>query len=191
MARGRLKCTKCDRTFAMPAHLARHMSSTHGIGKKASAKARPALRKAAPKRKAVQAGAALPVAEDMTRLVADMQHCYDSLVSERSQIDAKLAAIGDAMAVMGSAPSAGVKAVSAPVRRGRPAGGGVRQGSLKSYIVKVLGQRTKPMSPREIGTKILASGYKSKAKDLTKAVSNALPQLKNVKKIGFGQYQLA
>ena len=39
--------------------------------------------------------------------------------------------------------------------------------------------------------KIVLAGYKSKAKDLTKAVSNALPQLKGIKKIGFGKYKMA
>ena len=33
-AQRKLKCPKCDRTFSMPAHLARHMSShTGGAGK--------------------------------------------------------------------------------------------------------------------------------------------------------------
>ncbi len=29
----RLKCSKCDRRFSMPAHLARHMNTAHGSGK--------------------------------------------------------------------------------------------------------------------------------------------------------------
>ena len=31
----RLKCSKCDRRFSMPAHLARHVKSAHGGPKKA------------------------------------------------------------------------------------------------------------------------------------------------------------
>ena len=43
--RRKLKCPKCDRTFSMPAHLARHMSSHTGgagkrVAKKTGAKAR-------------------------------------------------------------------------------------------------------------------------------------------------------
>ena len=34
MPRKVLRCSKCDRSFKMPAHLARHMSSTHGFKKK-------------------------------------------------------------------------------------------------------------------------------------------------------------
>ncbi len=44
-ARRKLKCPKCDRTFSMPAHLARHMSShTGGAGKKAAKKKGPTAR---------------------------------------------------------------------------------------------------------------------------------------------------
>ncbi|MCP4589525.1 MAG: C2H2-type zinc finger protein [bacterium] len=32
------RCTRCDRTFSMAAHLARHMSATHGVGGKRTAK---------------------------------------------------------------------------------------------------------------------------------------------------------
>ena len=39
MARQRFKCSKCDRSFSMAAHLARHMNSTHASPqKKAAAK---------------------------------------------------------------------------------------------------------------------------------------------------------
>ena len=34
------------------------------------------------------------------------------------------------------------------------------------------------------------AGFKTKAKDITKAVSNTLPQLGNVKRIGFGMYKM-
>ena len=33
MARRKLKCSKCDRTFAMAAHLARHQNASHGSPK--------------------------------------------------------------------------------------------------------------------------------------------------------------
>ena len=69
-------------------------------------------------------------------------------------------------------------------------GSGGREGSLKSYMVKILRQRSRPMSPRDIAARIVKAGYKSKAKDLTKAVSNALPQLRGVKKVGFGMYKM-
>ncbi|MHC4695735.1 MAG: hypothetical protein ACYTFA_03215 [Planctomycetota bacterium] len=45
------------------------------------------------------------------------------------------------------------------------------------------------MSPNAIATAVAKSGYKSKAKDLAKAVSNSIPELKSVKKVGFGLYK--
>lgn len=39
MPKKKFKCSKCDRSFSMPAHLARHMNATHGSrGKKKTAK---------------------------------------------------------------------------------------------------------------------------------------------------------
>ncbi len=46
MAKGKLKCSKCDRTFSMAAHLARHVSTTHASRqKKAAAKRKRAKRR--------------------------------------------------------------------------------------------------------------------------------------------------
>ncbi len=69
-------------------------------------------------------------------------------------------------------------------------GAGHREGSLKSYIVTVLGRQGAPATPKEIAAKVMQAGYKSRAVDLTKAVSNALPELNEVKRIGFGKYSL-
>ncbi|MCH9003572.1 MAG: hypothetical protein IIC02_13450, partial [Planctomycetes bacterium] len=54
----------------------------------------------------------------------------------------------------------------------------------------VLEHQSTPATPKEIASKVLRSGYQSRAKDLTKAVSNALPELKRIKKVGFGKYSL-
>jgi len=81
--------------------------------------------------------------------------------------------------------------VAAPVgrRRGRPPGKGSRAGSLKDMIVKVLRQRSKPLTPQEIADGVVGAGYKTASKNLTKAVSNALPTLKAVRKVDRGLYQ--
>ncbi len=186
------KCTKCDRKFAMAAHLGRHMSTIHSPGGGSRKVAKP---KSSPRRTVVAAAtrgarsAAVGGATD--QLVSDMQLLHADLASQRASLDAQIDAVADAMRVLGSAtPIASVRGRGrAPVRRGRPAGGAVRAGSLKEYIVRVLGQSAKPMSPNEIGTRVIKAGYKTKSKDLTKAVSNALPQVKGIKRTGFGQYQ--
>ncbi len=47
------------------------------------------------------------------------------------------------------------------------------------------------MSLQDIGTRVKKAGYKTKAKDVAKAVSNKLPDLKSVKRVGYGRYQLS
>ena len=76
-------------------------------------------------------------------------------------------------------------------KRGRPIEADGRPGSLKGYIVRVLRQTSKPMSVQDIGTRVKKAGFKTKAKNLTKAVSNTLPGVKNVKRVGYGKYQLS
>ena len=39
--------------------------------------------------------------------------------------------------------------------------------------------------------RVKKAGFKTKAKNLTKAVSNKLPDLKSVKRVGYGKYQLS
>ncbi len=69
-------------------------------------------------------------------------------------------------------------------------GGGGRAGSLKDFIVRALRQVTTPQSPIQIAARVKKIGYKSKAMDLAKAVGNALPLMKSVKKVGFGKYRV-
>ena len=189
MPRKKIKCSRCSRTFSMPAHLARHMNTTH---------ASPAAR-AARKRMGGRAGSAVrrgPAAviaggdasyADSADILSGIQAYHESLLARRDQIDLELSALGGALSALGGAAARPAR-VGAP-KRGRK-GSGAREGSLKSYIVKVLERQSTPATPKEIASKVLRSGYKSRAKDLTKAVSNALPELKKIKKVGFGKYTL-
>jgi len=134
------------------------------------------------------------------RLLAQMEAFHGELSAQRVQIDEQIVTIESVLNVMGSAPSVratptrrAVSRLGGPkrARRGRPAGTGAegsRAGSLKDSIVKVLRQRSKPMSPRDIAGAVKGVGYKTKAKDLTKAVSNALPEMETVKRVGRGMY---
>lgn len=77
-------------------------------------------------------------------------------------------------------------------RRGRPPGSTTRNtgGSLKQAIIKVLRRSSKPMAPKQIASAVQNTGYKSYASDLTKLISNTLPEIDLIKKIGRGQYQI-
>jgi hypothetical protein len=175
MARKKFKCTKCDRSFSMAAHLGRHTNTMHGAGG--------ARRRVLGRPPKVRPAATYGVGA--SHLLSGMRDYHDELVGKRDQIDRELSAIDDAMTALGSAPAP--SRAPAGVRRPRGAKGH-RDGSLKSFIVNVLGRQSSPATPKEIAAKVVKAGYKSRAQDLTKAVSNALPELKEIKKIGFGKY---
>ena len=203
MAAGKFKCSKCDRSFSMAAHLARHVNALHrrkkdtaAVTKRtAKAKAKGVRKVGRPKgagrRKAVRTTLA---GTGPAQLISNMQAYHSDLLTRRDGIEAEITAIGQAIEAMGMVPAAKTRRAKRgrPAGRpvGRPAGRPARVGSLKTYIVKVLGQRSAAMSPKDIAARIVKAGYKSKAKDLTKAVSNTLPQLKQVKKVGFGKYRV-
>ena len=190
MPRKKLKCSRCSRMFSMPAHLARHMNTTHASPAARAARQRMAGRKGRPGRRpgatAVLSGGDVAFT-DSANLLSGIQSYRENLLARRDQIDLELSALGNALSALGSAQTGPAK--SGGQKRGRR-GAGAREGSLKSFIVKVLGRQSTPATPKEIAFKVMRSGYKSRAKDLTKAVSNALPELKAIKKVGFGRYSL-
>ena len=199
MAKGSFKCTRCDRKFSMAAHLARHVNSMHGAKRRtpaAKAKARRGPAKLRARRVGRPAAARVVGLGGSADLVTRMRTYHGTLVDRRDSLDAEISAITTAIEAMGvtaprsrrAARSRGRVAV-ARKPRGR-VGRVARAGSLKQFIVKAMGQRSTPMSPKEIAVAVVRTGYRSKAKDLTKAVSNTLPQLKKIKKVGFGKYRL-
>lgn len=191
MPRKKFKCPKCDRSFSMAAHLARHKNTTHATGtRKKATKKRRGRRpgKRTTYRAAVASGPASAVSNGAARLLDEMQSYLGDLAARQVAIQAEIEAVTSAMNAMGGSGSA--VAPSAAPRRGRPKGSGGRAGSLKDYIQRVLRQSPQALSPRDIATAVKKSGYKTKAKDLTKAVSNMLPTMKNVKRVGFGSYRM-
>ena len=207
MVKGSFKCPRCDRTFSMAAHLARHVNSIHRskAGKPAvTARTRKRAAKRSVRRVARRTGTRAVAVGGSADLVSKMQTYHGTLVARRESLDAEISALTNAIDALGAmgvrrrragrprgrSAAKGRPVLSAGRPVGRPPGRGVRAGSLKEFIVKTLGQRSTPMSPKQIAAAVVRTGYKSKAKDLTKAVSNTLPQLKKVKKIGFGKYRL-
>jgi hypothetical protein len=187
MATKKYKCDKCSRSFAMPAHLARHQKSIH---------ASPA------QRRAKQASASgrkpgrprnVPVGNNgVGRLLSDMQAYRSELADRQNALQQELDSITQAInALGGSAARVSQPSAARPGKKrgpGRPKSDGPRPGSLGDCILKVLHSASSPMGPNQIAKSVVRSGYKSKARDLAKAVSNALPTLKGVKKISTGRY---
>lgn len=202
MAKATFKCPKCDRTFSMAAHLARHMNTIHSTKSGARRTKRKAARaktksghprkagtRPSVRSKASTAWSRQTLGEGQTRLMDEMQTYHSTLMAQRSALDAQIEGVTRAMQAIGAVVPA--RPAARGVRKGWPTSGGARAGSLKDYIVRVLRQHPKPMSPREISSRVLSAGFKTKARDITKAVSNTLPKLKNVKRVGFGAYQLS
>lgn len=174
MARKNLKCPKCSRKFALPAHLGRHMNSIHRAGGARKSGASPSIRQLASQSASTGVG----------RVLGEMQAYLRELAAQRVSIDEQIEGIENAMRSLGQ-----VNIVVPGLRkRGRPRGSGGQEGSLKFMIVKVLKAASGPLSPREISDAVLNAGYSTTAKNLTKAVSNALPEMPVLKKKGRGQY---
>lgn len=217
MPRASHKCPKCPRSFNMPAHLARHLNAIHRSGsRKKTATTRSAkvgrptsVGAGRPARKSVTRSPVGVLSSESTRFLGDMQSHHANLIAQRTSLNAEIDAIAGAMVALGSdVSSSGKKRRGRPVRSGKGAVGATskgrgktgstrkagpltpRKGSLKDYIVRVLGTHSKPLSPHDLGAKVIKAGFKTKSKDLSKAISNALPKIKNIKRVGFGEYRL-
>ena len=201
MPKAKYKCSRCDRTFSMPAHLARHKNTIHAMGarkKKVKGKVgRPkgttAKKLGRPKMRVARTGMATGLGAP--RFLGEMKAYQDALLTQRATLDAQIDAVGRALGEMGLATTATRRATKKRAKpkikaRAKATGTTIRTGSLRDYIGRVLKQRTKPMSPADIGARVIKAGFKTKAKDITKAVSNTLPKMTNVKKVGFGKYKV-
>ena len=190
MAPGLFKCPKCERSFSMAAHLGRHTNTIHGSrrGPKPVAKRRPGRprKRRVGRPKGSRSFARAAAGDGATQLLSQMQSYYSELTARRATLDAQIAGMESAIDVMGAVPLA---RAAGGRKRGRPAGSGARAGSLKDTIVRVLRQRAVALSPREIAAGVLKSGYRTSTKNLTKAISNTLPEMNNVRKIGRGLYR--
>jgi len=86
------RCGVCGRVFNLPAHLARHMSASHGRGRKAGRPGRPAGRKPRGRVAAVRSPAAEAAIAPSVRALT-----VDQLLILKRQIDARLADIARQM----------------------------------------------------------------------------------------------
>lgn len=98
----KLKCSKCDRSFSMPAHLARHLSAIHGKKTKAKvAKKRgPKVKRKVGRPKGVakkKAGRPKGRGVGAARLLSGMKAYQRKLVAERGALDAQIDAVARAV----------------------------------------------------------------------------------------------
>jgi len=121
-------------------------------------------------------------------VVLNLSTYRNRLVAERDDIDKKIVALETAMSVMGAA----APARRAPARRTgrRVARAAGRRGSLKTYVAKVLPSGGGTMAVKDVTTRVLRAGYKTRNKTLAKSVGIALKQMPAVRKVGRGQFRL-
>ncbi len=206
MTPGSFKCTKCDRSFSMAAHLARHQNTIHSRGGAKKRKAgrkrmkrgpgRPPGRRVGRPRGRRRAAPMMRMTrgamDGAARLMSQMRDYYDELTTRRATLESQIAGIQSAISSIGGAAVSRARRGRPPgrrvARRGRPARAEARVGSLKDVIARVLRQSSRPQTPRDIATSAIRAGYKTKTRDLSKAVSNALPQMRNIRRVGRGLY---
>jgi hypothetical protein len=190
----RFTCTKCGRTFRMPAHLGRHLATIHGTKTR-----RAAARPTASRRTGGAPGGAL------ARVVRELQSCRGTLLAERAALDARMDAVGTVLtALEGTATSSGRdhRRIKTPVnlpgattwyRRGRGRRGPASSapGSLKAYIERALRGARGPIRVGEITAAVLNAGYQTRSKRLAKRVWAALAKLPGVRKAGRGLFRMA
>lgn len=114
--------------------------------------------------------------ERRTRNVGKLQRRRDKLVAEIAEIDAELAALGEA----GNDPAPA--AAAGPRRRARNAV------SLPDAISAAM-EIGAVVSPKEAADLVQANGYKTTSANFNMMVSNALAKDKRFKRLGRGQYE--
>ncbi len=185
----RFKCSKCDRTFSMAAHLARHQNTLHAAkGRKRTVKKRRAKRagRKMVRRVGARAKRTRRVAAGGTAPLVRQMHMYrDNLVAEQSRVTEQIDAIDRALAALGT--TARVPAAKPGPRR---RAGGVRRGSLKYYVERVLRAGGSPMAVKDVTVGVRKAGFKSKNKTLAKSVGIAMSQMRNVAKVSRGVFRL-
>jgi len=178
---GKFKCSACDRTFSMAAHLGRHKSTMHAA-KKPPARRVVRVKRRRFRRATAQPGHVLPAGA--AAATAQLRAYRDQLAAQRAELDAQLVAIDDALAMLDGTVGVATQRVA---RRRR---GGTRAGSLKDFIVRVLRGRVRPLSVMDITAAVRKAGYATMNRTLDKSVGNALAAIPQAVRVARGQYRL-
>ena len=115
----------------------------------------------------------------------------NELARAREEIDAEIVRLDRAISIITGAEEKAQtrKPNKNERRRGRPRGT-TNEGSLTDMITRVLSTTSRDLSPAEIAVLVQRAGYKSRAKDLAKAVCNALYKMEEVERVCFALYRM-
>lgn len=107
------------------------------------------------------------------------------LAAQRTALDAEIQVVENALRHLGSTTPTIGRGRGVMPRTGR----GPRAGSLKEYILNVLGSGG-VMSVKDITAAVLAAGYATQNKTLDKSVGIALAQMPDVHKVERGRFRI-
>ena len=121
-------------------------------------------------------------------LLAQMAAYRDRLLKQQAGLQAEIDKLSEAMSALGA--GAPRKTARRRARRGpRRGAAGVRAGSLKSFILKVM-RPGQVMAVKDVAAAVRRRGYKTKSHNFPNQVSNALAQIPSVKKVARGKFKL-
>ena len=129
-----------------------------------------------------------PQAAGASSAVTSLKAYAAELLAQRADLDKQISAVEEALQVMGAGGVGAQLAVRPVGRRAGGAGRGPRPGSLKEFILNVLGGGA-VKSVKEITEGVLAAGYTTRNKTLAKSVGIALTEMPTVKKVARGKFR--
>jgi hypothetical protein len=176
---GKFRCSTCGRVFAMAMHLGRHVNAVHAAKSKRAAQV-------VDQRRSATAG--MSTSDGRTRVLGVLSACRDELVAQRITIDSQVAALDQAIAVLGGPV---VKTTTKPwIRRKPRPGRTVQAGTLPAYIRQVVYAHRGPMTIKEVTAAVLRAGFESRNMELPKTVGKFLAAMPNVVKVDRGVYRM-
>ena len=142
------------------------------------------------KRQAVRRTAAA----DHGALIAQLTEYHAQLLQQQAVLQAQIQGVASALAALGKTPRAAAAAPARVARKGRgrrrtKGRGAGRKGSLRSYVVQVLGHG-QVMSVKEVAGAVLKAGYQTSSTNFGNQVSNAMAKMTELRKVGRGRFQL-
>jgi hypothetical protein len=120
--------------------------------------------------------------------MAQMTAYRDSLLREQSDLQAEIDKLTDAMEALGSGGGRGAAGRGMRVAARGKGKGGVRPGSLKSYILKVM-RPGQVMAVKDVAVLVRKRGYRTGSHNFANQVSNAMAQMPQLTKISRGKFR--
>ena len=135
--------------------------------------------------------AAVPRAAGVGGMVRQLTAYRAALMAQQADLQTQIDQLGEALDALGAAPTAARGPGRKPrVKRAGKRGGarGRREGSLKTYILRVLSKGGE-QKVKDIAAAVRRAGYKTGSANFGNQVSNALAQMEEVTKTGRGMYK--